>query len=274
MERTQCTGLAGVPETFHTLLRNSTFPQRRFPNLRKIQQAGGKLSSILIEELCQAVADAEIFIMYGQTEATARLSYLPPELLKSKKDSIGKGIPGVELKVLNQNGDSIRPGEIGEIVAKGQNIALGYFNDPETTAGKFVNGSLLTGDLATIDRDGFIYIVDRKSDFIKPHGYRVSSQQIEANIMELPDVVSAAVIGVPDLAIGEEIRAFVVLANGSTRSRNEIIAHCKHRMPSFMVPRSIFIVDSLPLNESGKVVKSLLRKHAVESCTPPISLAA
>jgi len=171
-----CTGFAGVPSTYHTLLKNTTFPKRKFRTLNKIQQAGGKLQDVLIDELLGAIPDAQIYIMYGQTEATARLSYLPPNMIRKKIGSIGKGIPGVELCVLDTDGKKIKPNEEGEIIARGDNISKGYLNDPEATARKFRDGVLYTGDIATVDEDGFIYIMDRERDFIKSYGYRVSSQ--------------------------------------------------------------------------------------------------
>lgn len=257
-----CTGFAGVPSTYQTLLRNSSFPKRSFPALRKVQQAGGKLPVVLIEELMAALPGAEIYIMYGQTEATARLSYLPPALLRAKLGSIGKAIPGVELRVVNDNGDDVRPGEVGEIVARGENITLGYYKAPELNEGKFVDGSLRTGDLATVDEEGFITIVDRLADFIKSYGHRVSSQQVEAYVMELPDVVSAAAIGVPDLARGEAIQVYVVLRKGATLTVEEILAHCRHRMATHMVPRDVIVLEALPMNEQGKVRKAALRERA------------
>lgn len=135
--------------------------------LKKVQQAGGKLPVVLIKELMAALPDAEIYIMYGQTEATARLSHLPSALLQTKMGSIGRGIPGVELRVVGENDEDVRPGEVGEIVARGDNITLGYYKAPELNAGKFVDGALRTGDLATVDEEGFITVVDRLSDFIK-----------------------------------------------------------------------------------------------------------
>ncbi|MEJ5313070.1 MAG: AMP-binding protein [Anaerolinea sp.] len=261
MEATQCTGFAGVPAIYQTLLRNSSFPRRKWTYLRKLQQAGGKLQNILIQELMHAVPHAKIFVMYGQTEATARLSYLPPDLLPHKLGSIGKGIPGVTLRVLNEEGKPVKPDEVGEIYARGDNICPGYWDDPEATAEKFVNGELKTGDLATVDADGFFYIVDRKADFIKTYGYRVSSQQVEAVLMEIPDLVAAAVIGEPDLVRGEAILAFVVLRDGATLNEKEILTHCAKRLPNYMVPRDVYFVPALPTNAHGKVVKTELRKQ-------------
>ena len=261
MEQKSCTGFAGVPTTFQMYLRNSTFPQRKLPALRQIQQAGGKLSPILIEELTQCRPQTRIFIMYGQTEGTARLSYLPPELLQTKLGSIGRGIPGVTLSVLNEAGEAVKPNEVGEIIARGRNISPGYFNEPEVNAQKFIDGALYTGDMATVDEDGFIYIVDRKSDFIKSYGNRVSSQEVEACIMEIKDVVAAATVGVPDPVRGEAIRAFVVLRAKAAVTENDIITHCMQRLARYMVPRDVIFIQSLPTNQHGKVIKSELRKE-------------
>jgi acyl-CoA synthetase (AMP-forming)/AMP-acid ligase II len=263
MQTYQCTGFAGVPSTYQTLIRNTSLPRRRMESLKKVQQAGGKLPAVQIKELIEILPGVQIFVMYGATEATARLSYLPPAKLTEKMDSIGKGIPGVELKVLNEAGEPIKPGEVGEIVASGENITMGYLNNPETTAEKFVDGAYHTGDLATVDEDGYIYIVDRKADFIKSYGYRVSSQQLEACILELEDVVSAAAIGEPDPLRGEAIVVFVSLRSGSLLTKEDIISHCRHKLARHMVPKTIEILDSLPLSPQGKVLKPELRKHTM-----------
>jgi len=126
-----------------------------------------------------------LFVMYGQTEATARLSYLPPDKLRDKPGSIGRGIPGVELRVLNESGEPVRPGERGEIYATGANISPGYFGDPEGSVTKFTPYGLRTGDLAVVDDDGDIFIVDRRDDFIKSWGHRVSSQEVEAAALRI-----------------------------------------------------------------------------------------
>jgi acyl-CoA synthetase (AMP-forming)/AMP-acid ligase II len=229
-------------------------------SLKKVQQAGGKLPVVFIQELRDTLPEAQIYIMYGQTEATARLSYLPPDLLDAKLGSIGKGIPGVELRVLNESGEPVKPGEVGEIIARGDNISPGYYCNPEATAEKFVDGMLKTGDLAKVDEDGFIYIVDRKSDFIKSLGHRVSSQEIEARILQLPEVVSAAAVGVPDELQGEAIRVFVTLKSKSKLTPEEIILHCKQTLARHMVPREVYVIDRLPMNAHGKVIKSQLRE--------------
>jgi len=260
MDEKACSGFAGVPTTFQMYLRNSTFPQRPLPSLKKIQQAGGKLPNVLIEELIKCRPSSKIYIMYGQTEATARLSYLPPELLGKKLGSIGRGIPGVELKVKNEAGKDVKPGEHGEIVARGKNISPGYLDEPEINAEKFANGWLRTGDIATVDEDNFIYIVDRKSDFIKSYGHRVSSQEVEACILEIKDVVAVAAVGIPDHLRGEAIRAFVVLRSNTKINETVIINHCIKRLAHYKIPRDVVFTQSLPTNQHGKVIKSELKK--------------
>jgi acyl-CoA synthetase (AMP-forming)/AMP-acid ligase II len=264
MESAGCTGFAGVPSSFQLLLRISTFKKRPLPRLRLIQQAGGKLHDVLIRELIASKPDAKVYIMYGQTEATARLSYLPPELLSTKLGSIGRGIPGVELRVLGEDGIPVQPGEVGEIVARGDNISPGYFNDTESSTEKFVDGALRTGDLATVDEEGYISIVDRKDDFIKSWGYRVSSQEVESCVLQLPDIVSAAAVGVLNLASGEAIHVFVTIRPGCGATPAAIEAHCREHLAKHMVPEVVSIIEKMPLNPNGKVVKSELRRMASE----------
>jgi acyl-coenzyme A synthetase/AMP-(fatty) acid ligase len=137
-------------------------------------------------------------------------------------------------------------------------------NDPAASAEKFVDGALRTGDLAAVDEEGYIYIVDRKADFIKSMGHRVSSQEIEAHILEIPEVVAAAAIGQPDEILGESIKVFVTLKSGSHMTADDLIAHCRQHMARHMVPREIVVIDSLPTNAHGKVVKSILRNQTAQ----------
>jgi len=198
--------------------------------------------------------------MYGQTEATARLSYLPPEFLDTKVGSIGRGIPGVRLRVLTESGEEVRPGDVGEIVAEGANVSRGYWCDPDETARTFRCGKLYTGDLATVDSEGFIYIVDRIKDFLKCGGQRVSCRQLEEQLLECDDLLEAAVVGVPDDVLGEAVKAFVVArepALGGLRER--LLVSCKKRMPPQLVPRDVVVLESLPKNGAGKVLKQSLR---------------
>lgn len=262
LEREECTVFAGVPSSFQLLLRASTFAQRKLPSLRLIQQAGGKLSPVLIEELVAAKPTAKLFVMYGQTEATSRLSYLPPAKLQEKLGSIGRGIPGVELRVLNENAEPVLPGELGEIYATGANISPGYYGDPDGSALKFTPRGLRTGDLAVVDGDGYIFIVDRRDDFIKSWGHRVSSQEVEAAALRTPQVVSAAVVGVPDEQAGEAVTLFVTVQPGAWITPGDVLDVCRRHLPRHKVPSAVLILDEMPLNASWKVAKRQLREMA------------
>jgi len=256
----RCTGFAGVPSHFQILLRNSTLRKKRFPDLRYVQQAGGHLAPIFVRELQDALPSTSIFIMYGQTEATARLSFVPPERLKEKLGSIGRGMPGVTLRVLNDVGYDVKPGEVGEIVAQGGNMTLGYWKAPEDTATTFRKGMLYTGDLATVDDEGYIYVVDRAKDFVKCRGEKVSCRQLEETILECEELLEAAVIGVPDPILGEAVRAFVVPRVKNVPGLEErITTFCKSRLPAHHIPKTLVVVQGLPKNSSGKIMKQVLR---------------
>ncbi|HXJ89151.1 MAG TPA: AMP-binding protein [Candidatus Binatia bacterium] len=262
MRDTGCTGFAGVPSHYQILLRRSKLASMDFPALRYVQQAGGQLAPPFIRELRSALPGKQIFIMYGQTEATARLSYLPPQLLDTKLGSVGKAIPGVKLSVINERGGPVRPGEQGEIVAEGENVCLGYWR--EGGAGCFRDGKLYTGDLATVDQDGLIYIVDRAKDFLKCGGKRVSARQLENVLLENDELLEAAVIGVPDEVLGEAAVAFVVLRDPKGGiSVSQLEAHCRRKLPPAFVPKDFLFLRSLPKNSSGKVLKSALKNRAV-----------
>jgi acyl-CoA synthetase (AMP-forming)/AMP-acid ligase II len=262
MVEKECTGFAGVPSTFQILLRRSSLKTMSFPKLRFVAQAGGKLSNPFILELMEALPKTQVFIMYGQTEATARLSYLPPELLPKKLGSCGKGIPRTELEVLKENGEPVKPGEVGEIVASGGNIMMGYWQDPEANAKALRNGKLYTGDLATVDDEGYIYVVDRQKEIIKSGGFRVSPREIEEVIAGIADVVEVGVVGVADDVMGEAVKAYVVLREGSLLKEKDIIEHCRSKLPSYKVPKYVKLLKALPKNEAEKVMMAALKEMA------------
>lgn len=262
MLATGCTGFAGVPSHFQILLRKSKLARMEFPKLRYVQQAGGQLAPMFIKELREALPRKQIFIMYGQTEATARLSFLPPEMLDSKLGSVGRGIPGVNLSVVNENGTPVKHGETGEIVADGENVCLGYWRDEDESTHCFRQGKLHTGDLATVDEDGFIYIVDRAKDFLKCGGKRVSCRQLENVLLSFPELLEAAVIGVPDEVLGEAAVAHVVLRNPkSGLTQEEIRNFCREHLPPAFVPKHFVILTALPKNSAGKILKPLLKNQ-------------
>lgn len=261
MAETECTGFAGVPSHYQILLRRSSLKKMPFPRLRYVQQAGGHLAPVFVKELCAALPNTQVFLMYGQTEATARLSYLSPEIVREKPGSIGKGIPGVRLRVLNDFGNEVRPGETGELVAEGGNITVGYWRDPDGTAATFRHGQLHTGDLGTVDEEGLLYLVDRTKDFVKCGGERVSCLSLEERFLECDALLEAAVIGIPDEVLGEAIRVFIVPREAGARGLEDRLRQfCKENIPLKLHPKSIVVLDSLPKNGSGKVLKTELRK--------------
>lgn len=257
--RESCTGFAGVPSTFQLLLRASSYARRGLPSLRLVQQAGGRLAPTVIRQLAAAQPASELFVMYGQTEATARLSYLPPAMLEAKLGSIGRGIPGVELRVLDEAGRPVPPGVPGEIWASGPSISPGYFRDPDATAAKFPGGDLRTGDVATVDEDGYLFIVGRSEDFIKSWGHRVSPQQVEEAALLHPGVADAAAVGLPDAEAGEAVALAVVGGDGASVDSAELLAFLRGRLPKHMVPTSVHLLPALPLNANGKVSRPQLR---------------
>jgi long-chain acyl-CoA synthetase len=274
MIATECTGFAGVPSHFQILLRRSSLREKEFPRLRYVQQAGGHLAPAAVRELQDALPGTQVFVMYGQTEATARLSYLPPELLDRKRGSIGKGIPGVRLRVLDEFGRPVKPGEVGEIVAEGDNITLGYWRAPDETATTFRNGALCTGDLATVDEDGYIYVAGRAKDFLKCAGKRVSCRQLEEQIVGCDAVMEAAVVAVPDEILGDAVMLFVVPRSASgTGIEAAVRSFCKERLPLSQMPKRIVVMDALPKNSAGKVLKEKLKRRSVESTLPVASAA-
>jgi acyl-CoA synthetase (AMP-forming)/AMP-acid ligase II len=262
MVDSECTSLAGVPSTYQILLRRSNLKNMQFPALRKLQQAGGKLAQPFIDELEQTLPDARLYVMYGQTEATARLSCITPEDRHAHPGSIGKGLDSVTLRVLAEDGTPVEPGQVGEIVATGPNITLGYWRDPEATGriygGGQLRGELHTGDLATVDKDGFIIIVDRARDFLKCGGKRVSCRQIEETLLHFPGMTEVAVVGVPDLVLGEAVCLFAAHPDGATVEA-DLIQFCKKELDRTMLPKKIVFLDGLPRNNSGKPDKLALK---------------
>ena len=258
----ECTGFAGVPSTYQILINKTLFLQQKFPSLRYFTQAGGQLPNRYIKILADNFPQKNLYVMYGATEATARLSYLPPELVNTKMGSIGKGIPGVTLAVLDKDGQAVKTSEIGEIAAKGDNIMKGYYNDPEGTAAVLKNGWLYTGDLATIDDEGFIYVVGRSKNIINSGGYRISPNEIENEILSFEKFKGCVVFGMPDEIMGEAIVAVIQAPNTADHSNLllELLTHCNKRLPSYKVPKKIYFVDEFPLNSSNKIDLAALRE--------------
>ena len=259
MAAEECTGFAGVPQTFEILRRAADPSSLSWERLRYITQAGGAMAQDTIDWARLAFAPARLFVMYGQTEATARLAYLPPERAADKPGSIGIAIPRVELRVVDAAGSELPDGETGELVARGDNVTPGYLDDPEATAEILHDGWLWTGDLASRDADGFFYHRGRTKEILKIGGHRASPVEIEQVIARHPDVCDAAVISTADQVAGEVPIAYVVILEGATASEADLRRFCQERLPAYAVPRRFVAVPSLPRNGAGKLMRSALR---------------
>ena len=260
IDRYKATGFAGVSSHYAILLYKSNIKRRTLPSLKYFMQAGDAMSPNITKELNEAFPDKKLYIMYGQTEASPRLTYLNPDLIKQKSNSIGKAIPGVEIKVVDIKGRECRSKDKGEIIARGNNIMLGYWNKDKETAKVIKKGWLYTGDIAFKDKDGDLFIVGRKKDFIKVGGNRVNLVEIENLAMRHEEVVEAAVIGIPDKILGEKIKLFIALTPDTKIRDDEILRFCKNKLPSYKMPVEIVILETMPKNSYGKTDKIKLRQ--------------
>jgi long-chain acyl-CoA synthetase len=262
MAREGCTGFAGVPLTFEMLRRLGGGDHLQSPALRYFTQAGGAMAPETIDWTRAAIAPARLFVMYGQTEATARIAYLPPERAEEKHGSIGIPIPGVELSVLDPAGRELPAGEVGELVVRGENVTAGYLDAPEETAAVFRDGALYTGDLGYRDRDGFLFLVGRSKEMLKVGGHRVSPLEIERVLARHQAVLEAAVAGMPDPVQGEVAAAFIVRRDGHAVSERDLRAFCRRALPAHSVPRTVVFLPALPRSGAGKVLKQELLRAA------------
>ncbi|MEE8575869.1 MAG: AMP-binding protein, partial [candidate division Zixibacteria bacterium] len=259
MESSGVTGFSGVPSHFMILLNSTTMVKRKFATLRYFTQAGGGMAPEVITKLADSFPQKEIWIMYGQTEASPRVTYLPPERLKEKLGSIGIPVPGVTVEIVNEKGEPMPAGEVGELTVIGDNVMLGYLNQPEETRSVLHHGRLWTGDLARRDEEGYIYITGRRREIIKTGGNRVSAREIEECLLKHPKVAEAAVFGYPDDLLGEAVLAEVVFKQAECETVDEIRSFCGRNLSVHKVPKLIKIREQLPKLATGKIDKVALR---------------
>jgi long-chain acyl-CoA synthetase len=249
------TGFAGVPATFAMMLARCQLQQFDLTSLRYITQAGGAMPRPTIERLHQQLPGAKIFIMYGQTEATARLTYLQPDMLQRKLGSVGKGLVDVEISVRDEEDRDARVNQIGEICAKGPNVMLGYWKDAAATSEVIRNGWLRTGDLGHWDEEGYLYIDGRVVEMIKVGAFRVSPQEVEEAVMSLEGVEQAAAIAIPDDLLGQAIKVVIVPASGASIAEMAVKGRCRQLLASYKVPKIVEFALELPRTASGKIQK-------------------
>lgn len=265
MQAEEVTSLAGVTSTFAMLLRQSADAPPVLPDLRTLTHAGGPLPAALLARMRTAFPRQRIFLMYGQTEASPRLTCLPPEELNRKPTSVGRAIQGVSLGIARADGRPAAAGELGEVLASGENIMQGYWGDPAATAATLRDGWLHTGDLGRLDDEGYLTLAGRNDEMIKSGDYRVGPAEVEAVLLDHPQVREAAVVGIDDAVLGQALCAVVILAPDASVGERELLAYCAKRLPPYKRPRQIRLIDSLPRTLSGKILRQRLRDIACAS---------
>jgi acyl-CoA synthetase (AMP-forming)/AMP-acid ligase II len=261
LDRHRCTGFSGVPSTFARLLSLDSLSEYDLSSIRYLTQAGAAMSVEMAGRVRKAFPKARLFVMYGQTEASARLSYLPPERIEDKAGSVGFGIPGVTLEVRNEAGELCEVGEVGEVVARGDNITRGYFENPEATARSIRPDGLHTGDLGYKDDDGFLFLVGRESEMIKSGAHRIAPLEVEEVVESVDGVVQCAAVGGPHPLLGEVVVAFVVKADDSDVTDKDILRRCREELPRFKMPSEVRFVRELPRTDNGKLLRRALREQ-------------
>ncbi|HEY6911111.1 MAG TPA: class I adenylate-forming enzyme family protein [Myxococcales bacterium] len=251
----------GVPTIFAILAELKTLGSFDFSRIRAVTNTAAALPVKHITALGRIFPRARIFSMYGLTECK-RCTYLPPEDLARKPESVGIAIPNTELWIVDENDVRVGPGVVGQLVIRGATVMKGYWEKPEETAKKLRPGPLpgeqvlYTGDLCRLDEEGYLYFVGRMDDIIKSRGEKVAPKEVEAALYDVPGVKEAAVIGVPDEILGQAVKAFVVLEQGARLSAAELQRECQKRLENFMVPKFVELLPELPKTTSGKIKKT------------------
>ena len=266
--REAITGLTCVPPLWMQLMETA-WEDGAGAGLRYFANTGGHMPRSLLGALRARFPNAKPYLMYGLTEAF-RSTYLDPEEVDRRPESIGKAIPNAEILVVKPDGSLAGPGEEGELVHRGPLVGLGYWNDPERTAERYrpVPGALRevpttelavwSGDIVRLDEDGFLYFVGRNDDMIKTSGYRVSPAEVEEVFYDSGRVREAAALGLPHPTLGQEIVVCIV-PDGEDAGSDSLIALCRERLPGFMVPARLEVFDTLPRSANGKIDRKALR---------------
>jgi acyl-CoA synthetase (AMP-forming)/AMP-acid ligase II len=261
--REHVTGFPGVPTVFAMMAEMKNLGDYDFSTVRYVTNTAAALSLKHIDFIRRTFSSARVFSMYGLTECK-RCTYLPPEDIDRKPLSVGIAIPNTELWIVDEQDNRLGPNQVGQLVIRGATVMRGYWGKPEATARKLRPGPLpgevvlYTGDYGKLDEDGYLFFVGRMDEVIKSRGEKVPPEEVERALMKIPGVREAGVIGVPDPVLGHAIKAFVILEAGAELSEQAIRIACQGRLESFMVPRHIVFVASLPRTTNGKIARSEL----------------
>lgn len=256
----------GVPSTYRILLRYPDRFKQAFSKVRLAASAGGAMDDYILNNIRLSNPDVTILPMYGQTEATARLAYLPPEDVDEYVHTIGRAIPGVTLDVFDGDNRSLEANIEGELVAKGDNIMLGYLDDEVATGKKIIDGWMHTGDLAEKLPNGYFRLMGRKDDLIKIGDHRVNPREIEKYIEKNNVVYNVFIVPVPHEIMGNAI-SLLVMPEKDTNI-DDLFLFCRKSLPGYLYPQEILLIDHLPLSENGKISnRSIIREYEnVKSC--------
>lgn len=253
------TSFFAPPTVWIALLRSPLFDQTDLSSLRKGYYGASIMPVEVLRELKRRLPDVGFWNLYGQTEIAPLATMLGPDDQLRKPGSCGRAVLNVETRVVDEAMRDVQPGEVGEIVHRSPHVMLGYFHDEERTRAAFEGGWFHSGDLATIDEEGFITVVDRKKDMIKTGGENVASREVEEMIYRLPGVSEVAVVGVPHPRWVEAVVAVVVPKAGQSLTEAEVLAHCQRHLAGFKTPKAVLFTEALPKNPSGKLLKRELR---------------
>jgi acyl-CoA synthetase (AMP-forming)/AMP-acid ligase II len=259
IERSGVTTVWAAPAMVRAVLDVPGVEQRDLSSVRVIIAGGEKMPIPYIERLRTAFPSAWLADAYGLTETVSGDTFLDRESTVSKLGSVGRACQYLELDIWDEHGTPVPPGERGEVVLRGPKVFKGYWRDPDATLEAFAGGWFHTGDIGVQDDDGYLYIVDRLKDMIVSGGENIASSEVERVLYEHDAVLEAAVVGRPDERWGEVPVAFVVLSPPATATPEELIEHCRQQLARFKVPKAVVVVDALPRNPSGKVLKRELR---------------
>ena len=261
IEAERATKLFCPPTVWIGLLGHPDFDRRDLSSLRKGYYGASAMPVEVLHEMSRRLPDVRLYNFYGQTEMSPMATLLRPEDQVRKAGSAGRAALNVETQVVDDDGRPVAPGEVGEIVHRSPHAMLGYWNDPEKTAEAFHGGWFHSGDLGVLDEEGYLSVVDRKKDMIKTGGENVASREVEEAIYAHPAVQEVAIFGIPDPKWIEAVTAAVVLRAGEQASETELIAFCRERLAAFKAPKHVVLVDELPKNASGKILKRNLRER-------------